>query len=139
MHHAIKDDRLWFQNHPSTIIHFRKLAQGEFAPLLEHGEEPPSFRPSFSKRNAPLSWVAVVNLISLIGASAENEAPSARLRIRIPAIRSKGHRITAKNELMSAITSELLSQNHQECWNDIAKDKNNKLSNGSKSVVQIAA
>lgn len=139
MHHAIKDDRLWFQNHPSTIIHFRKLAQGEFAPLLQHGEEPPSFRPSFSKRNAPLSWVAVVNLMSLLGASSESETPSARLRIRIPAIRSKGHRVTAKNELVSAITSELLSQNYQECWNDNTKDENNELSNGPTSVVQIAA
>lgn len=139
MHHAIKDDRLWFQKHPSTIIHFRKLAQGEFAPLLQHGEETPSFRPSFSKRNAPLSWVAVVNLMSLLGASAESETHSARLRIRIPAIRSKRHRITAKNELISAITSELLSQNYQERWNDNTKDKNNELSNGPNSVVQIAA
>jgi len=118
MHHAIRDDRLWFQRHPTAIVRFRKLAPGEFAPLQQHGEDAPSFRPSFSKTTAPLSWVAVVDLMQLLGANGESDAttPCARLRLRTPALRSTDHRQAAKQELMEAVAAELLAQTEPEHW-----------------------
>ena len=118
MHQAVRDDRLWFQRHPTAIVRFRKLAPGEFAPLQQHGEEAPSFRPSFSKTTAPLSWVAVVDLMQLLGANGESDAttPCARLRLRTPALRSTDHRQAAKQELMEAVAAELLAQTEPEHW-----------------------
>ena len=37
MHHAVRDDRLWFEKHPTAIVRFRKSVDGEFTPLLRHG------------------------------------------------------------------------------------------------------
>ena len=118
MHHAVRDDRLWFQRHPTAIVRFRKSAPGEFAPLQQHGEEAPSFRPSFSKTTAPLSWVAVVDLMQLLGSNGESDAaaPCARLRLRTPALRSSDHRQAAKQELMEAVAAELLAQTDSEHW-----------------------
>ena len=118
MHHAVRDDRLWFQRHPTAIVRFRKSAPGEFAPLQQHGEDAPCFRPSFSKSNAPLSWVAVVDLMQLLGSNGDSEATAscARLRLRTPALRSTDHRQAAKQELMEAVAAELLAQTEPEHW-----------------------
>jgi len=110
MHHAVRDDRLWFAKHPKAIVRFRKTAEGEFDPLLRHGAEPPHFRPSFSKTTAPLGWVAVVDLMQLLGEAADGITPNARVRLRTPALRKASHRATAKQELMEAIAAELLEQ-----------------------------
>jgi len=110
MHHAVRDDRLWFAKHPKAIVRFRKTAEGEFDPLLRHGAEPPHFRPSFSKTTAPLGWVAVVDLMQLLGEAADGITPNARVRLLTPALRKASHRETAKQELMDAIAAELLEQ-----------------------------
>ena len=111
MHHAVRDDRLWFHRHPAAIVRFRKSAEGEFDPLTQHGETPPAFRPSGSRAGAPLSWVAVVDLMQLLGTSSElpNE-PGVRLRLQTPAIPLASQQRAAKQELMDAVAAELLVQ-----------------------------
>ena len=108
---AIRQDRLWFQKHPSAIVRFRSASEGEFTPLQTVDVTPPSFRPSFCKANAPLRWVAVVDLMRLTGsASTAPNATTARLRLQIPAIRSAKRRQQAKAELLNAIAAELLER-----------------------------
>ena len=118
MHQAVRDDRLWFQQHPTAIVRFRKAAPEEFRPLEQHGEEAPVFRPSFSKTSAPLGWVAVVDLMQLLGSTSpgDDSTPCARLRLRTPAMRSKAHRQAAKQELMEAVAAELLAQTDPVQW-----------------------
>ena len=78
MHHAVREDRLWFQNNPEAIVRFRSAAPGEFMPLEAVGEKPPLFRPSVCHALAPLRWVAVVDLIRLAGSTSPQimEPPS---------------------------------------------------------------
>lgn len=84
---AIREDRLWFQSNPHAIVRFRSASDGEFNPLETIGATPPSFRPSFCKANAPLRWVAVVDLLRLAGStSTDPEEPTARLRLQISTI-----------------------------------------------------
>ena len=110
MHHAVRDDRLWFHRNPEAIVRFRASAQGEFDPLTQHGETPPAFRPSVSHAGAPLNWVAVVDLMQLLGTSSElpNDR-GVRLRLQTPAI-PLAEQQAAKQELMEAVAAEMLLQ-----------------------------
>ena len=109
MHHAVSDDRLWFQGNPVAIVRFRNPFPGEFTPLVSMGEKPPFFRPSVCRPGAPLRWVAVVDLIRLAGSSLANpEKASVRLRLQIPAIRCCIGQEKAKAELLNAVSTELL-------------------------------
>ena len=111
MHHAVRDDRLWFHRHPAAVVRFRASAQGEFDPLTQHGETPPAFRPSCSSAGAPLNWVAVVDLMQLLGTRNEfSTEPGIRIRIQTPAIPLAEHQRAAKQELMDAVAAELLVQ-----------------------------
>ena len=111
MHHAVHDDRLWFHRHPAAVVRFRASAQGEFDPLTQHGDTPPAFRPSGSRAGAPLNWVAVVDLMQLLGTSSElPNDPRIRLRLQTPAIPLAAQQRAAKQELMDAVAAELLVQ-----------------------------
>ena len=111
MHHAVRDDRLWFHRHPAAVVRFRASAQGEFDPLTQHGETPPAFRPSGSRAGASLNWVAVVDLMQLLGSNSEwPNDPGVRLRLQTPAIPLAAHQRAAKQELMEAVAAELLLQ-----------------------------
>ena len=111
MHYAVRDDRLWFHRHPAAIVRFRASAKGEFDPLTQHGETPPAFRPSVSHAGAPLNWVAVVDLMQLLGTSSglPNDR-GVRLRLQTPAIPLAEHQRSAKQELIEAVAAELLLQ-----------------------------
>ena len=111
MHHAVRDDRLWFHRHPAAVVRFRASAKGEFDPLTQHGETPPTFRPSVSHASAPLNWVAVIDLMQLLGTSSglPNDR-GVRLRLQTPAIPLAEHQRAAKQELMEAVAAELLVQ-----------------------------
>lgn len=113
MHQAVRSDSLWFLKHPDKIIRFRRSAEGEFQPVLNHGEEPPSFRPSFGRSDAPLDWVAVIDLMRLLGEPHDHEAPRVRLRLRIPALRSTQNQQAAEQELIDGICAELLEASGQ--------------------------
>ena len=109
MHNAVREDRLWFQNNPVALIRFRTTSPGEFTALHALGEQPPFFRPSVCRSSAPLRWVAVIDLMRMAGApSTDLEERTARLRIRIPAIRSFKRQEAAKAELLEAIAVEML-------------------------------
>ena len=109
MKSAIRKDRLWFQRNPSAIVRFRSASDGEFTPVRAMGATPPSFRPSFCRANAPLRWVAVVDLMRLAGSTSTHpKEPTARLRLQIPAIRSAERQQKAKAEILDAVASELL-------------------------------
>ena len=111
MHHAVRDDRLWFHRHPAAVVRFRASAQGEFDPVTQHGETPPAFRPSGSRAGAPLNWVAVVDLMQLLGTSNElRNDPGVRIRLQTPAIPLAKHQQAPKQELMAAVAAELLVQ-----------------------------
>ena len=59
---------------------------------------------------APVRWVAVVDLMRLVDAGGvEPDEPTARLRLRIPALRSFDRRRRAEQELKQAIAAELLT------------------------------
>ena len=108
MHTATRSDRLWFQRNPEAIVRFRRPARGEFDPLFDHGEQPPCFRPKFIHAEAPLCWVAVVDLLQILGEVPERNTPAARLRLLTPALRSAKYREEAKKELIEAVCAELL-------------------------------
>ena len=112
MHHAVREDRLWFQNNPVALVRFRMASPGEFTPLYAMGEQPPSFRPSICKPTAPLRWVAVVDLMRVAGSPmADPEEATIRLRLRIPAIRSFRRQEKAKAELLENQSSEAVGRN----------------------------
>ena len=110
MHHAVREDRIWFQNNPTAVVRFRRAFPGEFQAVANHGGEVPVFRPTFCRPEAPAHWIAVVDLMRLIeaGEVAPNE-PTARLRLRIPALRSIDRKRRAEQELKEAIAAELLA------------------------------
>ena len=109
MHHAVREDRLWFRDNPVALVRFRTASPGEFTPLYAMGEQPPFFRPSMCRPGAPLRWVAVVDLMRLAGSSlADPEEATIRLRLRIPAIRNFRRQEKAKAELLDAVAAELL-------------------------------
>ena len=89
MHPAVRNDRIWFQNNPEAVIRFRRAFAAEFQSVVKHGGQIPVFRPSFCRSKATTSWVAVVDLMRLIEpGDVEPDKPTARIRLRIPALRS---------------------------------------------------
>ena len=109
MHHAVREDRLWFQNNLDAIVRFRSAVPGEFMPLQAVGEQPPLFRPSVCRASAPLRWVAVVDLMRLAGSTDLDPAElTLRLRLRVPAIHGAQRRRKAEEEILDAIAAELL-------------------------------
>ena len=109
MHHVVREDRLWFQNNPGALVRFRTASPGEFTPLFERGEQPPFFRPSICRPTAPLRWVAVVDLMRLVDTrNLVPDEPTARLRLKVPALRSNDLKRRAEQELKQAIAAELL-------------------------------
>ena len=136
MHHAVQDDRLWFHRHPTEVVRFRESAKGEFAPLTQHGETPPAFRPSCSRTGAPLQWVAVVDLMQLLGTSTSVPiVPGVRLRLQNPAIPLADHRLAAKQELMKAVAAELLMQVGETDLKDQSKPDEQRSDDGAHESV----
>ena len=110
MHPAVRDDRIWFQSNPSAVVRFRRAMAGEFAAVVDHGGNPPIFRPSFCRSEAPTHWVAVVDLIRLVDTGDwEPDEPTARLRLKVPALQSRDRKRRAEQELKQAIAAELLT------------------------------
>ena len=110
MHPAVHDDRIWFQKNPSAVVRFRRAVAGEFQAVIDHGGDAPIFRPSFCRSEAPTHWVAVVDLMRLVDtADWEPDVPTARLRLKVPALRSNGRKRRAERELKQAIAAELLA------------------------------
>ena len=110
MHPAVRDDRIWFQSNPSAVVRFRRAIAGEFQAVTDHGGDAPIFRPSFCRSEAPTRWVAVVDLIRLVDTEDwKPDEPTARLRLKVPALRSDDRKRRAEKELKQAIAAELLA------------------------------
>ena len=110
MHPAARNDRIWFQSNPSAVVRFRRAIAGEFQAVANNGGDIPVFRPSFCRTEAPTRWVAVVDLMRLIQTGqVDIDEPTARLRLKIPALRSRNQQNLAEQELKQAIASELLA------------------------------
>ena len=110
MHPAVRDDRIWFQSNPSAVVRFRRAVAGEFQSVIDNGGDAPIFRPSFCRSKTPTHWVAVVDLMRLVETDdLEPNEPTARLRLRIPALRSINRKRRAERELKQAIAAELLA------------------------------
>ena len=109
MHPAVSDDRIWFQSNNSAVVRFRRAVAGEFQAVIDHGRDAPIFRPSFCRSDAPTDWVAVVDLMRLVdNADSEPDEPTARLRLKVPALRSNDRKRRAEQEPKQAIAAELL-------------------------------
>ena len=109
MHSAIRDDRIWFQNNRAAIVRFRKSFAEEFQAVANHGGDVPVFRPRFVDPTLP-PWVAVVDLMRLIETrEMAPDEPTARLRLKVPALRSNDRKRRAEHELKQAIAAELLA------------------------------
>ena len=110
MHPAVRDDRIWFESNPSAVVRFRRAVAEEFEAVANHGGEVPVFRPSFCRPEAPTRWVAVVDLVRLVDTGDwATDKPTARLRLKVPALRSSDRKRRAGEELKQAIAAELLS------------------------------
>ena len=110
MHPAVRDDRIWFQNNAAAVVRFRRAVAGEFQAVANHGGTVPVFRPSFCRTEAPTHWVAVVDLMRLVdNGEAETGEPTARLRLRVPALSTPDRRRRAEQELKKAVATELLA------------------------------
>ena len=110
MHPAVQDDRVWFQINPSAVVRFRRTVTGEFQAITDHGGEAPIFRPSFCRSEAPTSWVAVVDLMRLVDTGDLGPYEhTARLRIKVPALRSNDRKRRAEKELKQALAAEILA------------------------------
>ena len=110
MHPAVRNDRIWFQSNPSAVVRFRRAIAGEFQAFANNGGDIPVFLPSFCRTEAPTRWVAVVDLMRLIQTGqVDIDEPTARLRLKIPALRSRNRQNLAEQELKQAIAAELLA------------------------------
>ena len=110
MHPAVRDDRIWFKNNPTAVVRFRRGIADEFEAVANHGGEVPVFRPSFCRAEAPTRWVAVLDLMRLVNTrDVEPDEPTARLRMKIPALLSIDRQCRAEQELKQAIAAELLA------------------------------
>ena len=107
MHHAVREDRAWFQNHPGVLIRFRTASPGEFTPFTRWVNSH-LFSAQRLPALCPLRWVAVIDLMRLAGHPLSDSAEqTARLRLRIPAIRSFKRREAAR-QVLDLIAAELL-------------------------------
>ena len=79
-------DSKWFYLYPAALVRFRPQRQADFALLDIQGQEPPAFIPDGLNPAAPLSWVAVVDVMRAIGMPSQG---SIRARIRTVPIRSR--------------------------------------------------
>ena len=110
MHPAVRDDRIWFQSNPLAVVRFRRAVAGEFEAVTAHGGEAPIFRPSFCRAEAPTHWVAVLDLMRLFDTGdLKAGEPTARLRIKVPSLRSNDRKRRAEQELKKAVAAELLA------------------------------
>ena len=107
---AVKSDRLWFGNHPNALIRFRRSRRGEFADLERIGQTPPFFVPSALRGNAPLTWVAVVDLTRSLRVEGEDPNLSLRVRFLTVPLRSRSLQRVWAPVYLKAVLSDLLCQ-----------------------------
>lgn len=110
---TLLSDRDWFERHPHAVVRFRRQHRNEFSALSRQGHSPPVFKPSFSTGpEEAATWVAVVDLLQLLQDPSCGDPSRLRLRMRTIPLRSAQQRQQARRELIQAVASELLNQEH---------------------------
>ena len=100
-------DCSWFARYPNALVRFRPQRPGDFALLEAQGCEPPAFIPQGLNPSAPLSWVAVVDVMRAIG---EPCSGSIRARIRTVPIRSRRLQGQMAELFAIAVCQDVLAQ-----------------------------
>jgi hypothetical protein len=91
------------------MVRFRSQRPREFA-LIPPDVEPPSFVPVQLATDAPLTWVAVVDLCRALGLPSGHGG--LRVRIRTVPIRSRRLQAQMAEEFAIAVCHDLLDQLH---------------------------
>jgi hypothetical protein len=89
------------------MVRFRPQQTADFR-LIPPGVEPPCFVPSRINTDAPLSWVAVVDLVRALGLPPGDGGM--RVRIRTVPIRSRRLQAQMSEEFAIAVCRDLLVQ-----------------------------
>jgi hypothetical protein len=89
------------------MVRFRPLHPCDFG-LIPLGVEPPSFVPAQLDPDAPLTWVAVVDLFRALGLPSGDGA--LRVRMRTVPIRSRRLQARMSEEFAIAVCRDLLDQ-----------------------------
>lgn len=89
------------------MVRFRPQRPGDFG-LIPPGVEPPSFVPLQLDPDAPLTWVAVVDVCRALGLPSGEAA--LRVRMRTVPIRSRRLQAQMSEEFAIAVCRDLLDQ-----------------------------
>ncbi len=103
----VESDRLWFASRPTYMVRFRPRRPGDFG-LMPPDVEPPTFVPHHLAPNAPLTWVAVVDLFRALGLPSGDGA--LRVRMRTVPIRSRRLQAQMAEVFAIAVCQDLLDQ-----------------------------
>ncbi len=103
-------DSAWFARHPQAMVRFRPERQGDFSLLALQGLEAPAFIPPGLDPVAPLSWVAVVDVLRAVDLPVQASEGSLRARIRTVPIRSKRLQAQMAEVFAIAVCRDVLAE-----------------------------
>ena len=106
---VISDSR-WFRRHAQALVRFRPERPGDFALLSLQGQEPPAFVPDGLDPAAPLSWVAVVDVLRATGLPGPEGAGGLRTRLRTVPIRSRRLQAEMAEVFAIAVCRDVLAE-----------------------------
>lgn len=107
---VVLSDSRWFGLHAQALVRFRPEQPGDFALLSLQGQEPPAYVPSGLDPAAPLSWVAVVDVLRATGLPAPEGGGSLRARIRTVPIRSRRLQAQMAEVFAIAVCRDVLAE-----------------------------
>jgi len=107
---VVLSDGLWFRRHGQALVRFRQERPGDFALLSLQGKVPPAYVPAGLDPAAPLSWVAVVDVLRATGLPAPVGGGSLRARIRTVPIRSKRVQAQMAEVFAIAVCRDVLAE-----------------------------
>ena len=102
-------DTDWFLRHPGRIVRFRPERKSDFS-LLPPSTPPPTFVPHQLDADAPLIWVAVIDILRSVDLPALPGQGALRSRVRTLPIRSRRLQLCLEEEFAIAVCSELLAR-----------------------------
>ncbi len=113
LRHALRvnsSDKQWFDRYPTRLVRFRPVRRADFELFTLQGQEPPAFIPDGLDPTAPLSWVAVVDVLRATGLPAASHHGTIRTRIRTVPIRSRALQASMAEVFAIAVCRDLLQQ-----------------------------
>jgi len=107
---VVLSDSRWFRCNAQAMVRFRPKRPGDFALLSLQGQELPVFVPRGLDPDAPLSWVAVVDVLRATGLPAPIGGGSLRTRIRTVPIRSRRLQAQMAEVFAIAVCRDVLAE-----------------------------